>query len=308
MAMLAVYPWQLPFLEQQQTINRDQRVGQAYLLVTSYAQGGHRLAQHMVSGWLCRTASAAACGTCLGCQFDWESHPDVWWVKPDGQQIKVEQIRHLSAHLHLPPSQGRHRVVLVDQAERLNIASSNALLKALEEPAQGTIFLLMAKKANLLIPTIRSRCQILSPAQPSDAAIKSWLLEQGYAAADSWGVDILGGCTAFTDAVKAHRYDELKNMAALWRESLTSQALVPELVLLTKNNLQDSLMVLVSLVHKRLRHQLRQGSLSTARLQSVQAYIAETIRLRHTLTTTATFNTLALCQNLLSQYISASKI
>lgn len=77
------------------------------------------------------------------------------------RNITVEQIRGLSRLLHSAPSMGTRRIVLIDSADDLETGAANALLKNLEEPPEGAVFLLVAHRPGRLLPTIRSRCRVL---------------------------------------------------------------------------------------------------------------------------------------------------
>jgi DNA polymerase-3 subunit delta' len=85
------------------------------------------------------------------------------------RNIPVDEVRAMQRRLTTRPTLGERRVVIVDPADDLEPSASNALLKSLEEPPQGTFFLLVAHRIGRLLPTIRSRCRILRfPAVPGD--------------------------------------------------------------------------------------------------------------------------------------------
>jgi DNA polymerase-3 subunit delta' len=108
-----------------------------------------------------------------------EHHPDIHWLVPlpanedevkkrdDGRayvtkrNIGVDQVRAMQRRLVTRPTLGARRAVIIDAADLLEKAAANALLKSLEEPPQGTFFLLVVHQAGRLLPTIRSRCQVL---------------------------------------------------------------------------------------------------------------------------------------------------
>jgi DNA polymerase-3 subunit delta' len=77
------------------------------------------------------------------------------------RNITVDQVRSLSRLLHSAPSMGSRRVILIDSADDLEAGAANALLKSLEEPPAGAVFLLVAHRPGKLLPTIRSRCRVL---------------------------------------------------------------------------------------------------------------------------------------------------
>jgi DNA polymerase-3 subunit delta' len=119
----------------------------------SPAQAGGRL-QDMPA------AAAGPCGRCGACRRIARGiHPDVLRIAPAGTVIKIDQIRELAQFLALKPYAGRTRVVLIADAQALNIAAGNALLKMLEEPPERNVLILTTARASDLLPTIVSRCQ-----------------------------------------------------------------------------------------------------------------------------------------------------
>jgi DNA polymerase-3 subunit delta' len=87
-------------------------------------------------------------------------HPDLAMVIPDGNQIKIDQIRDIQEFVLLKPL-GNYKVVIIDDAGKMNLQAQNALLKILEEPPKGVVFILIASSKGELLPTILSRCQVL---------------------------------------------------------------------------------------------------------------------------------------------------
>jgi DNA polymerase-3 subunit delta' len=104
------------------------------------------------------------------------NHPDILVVEPDGQFIKVEQIRELQKRLGYKPFEGKATVCIVDGADRLNISAANSLLKTLEEPPAQTHLVLIAENIRMVIPTILSRCQRINfsplPAEEVEELLK----------------------------------------------------------------------------------------------------------------------------------------
>ena len=102
-----------------------------------------------------------ACGTCLKAERG--AHPDLHLIRPgeDRARILVEEIRDIIAETGLKPFEARTRVIIIEPAERMNEASSNALLKTLEEPPDGSLLILVSHNPSLLIPTLVSRCQLI---------------------------------------------------------------------------------------------------------------------------------------------------
>lgn len=105
------------------------------------------------------------CGQCEPCLLlKANTHPDIHIVQPQevGHAIKIEQIRELIIECQHPPLIANHQLVLIEQADTLNINAANALLKILEEPSLTTHFILLLDNHQMLIPTIRSRAWLLS--------------------------------------------------------------------------------------------------------------------------------------------------
>ncbi|HMW17425.1 MAG TPA: DNA polymerase III subunit delta' [Accumulibacter sp.] len=106
--------------------------------------------------------------------------------KKASQWITIDQVRGLEDFLHVGTHRQGARVVLINPAEAMNRAAANALLKALEEPLPGTVFLLMASEAHRLLPTIRSRCQTIPVLRPAHAVAVEWLKQAAVTDAERW--------------------------------------------------------------------------------------------------------------------------
>ena len=104
------------------------------------------------------------CGVCPSCRkIDKGNHPDVIMIAPegDGGQITVSVIRELQGALSYKPYEGKWKVAIIDNADRLNQSAANAFLQTLEEPSPESILILISSRPDMLIPTIRSRCQTI---------------------------------------------------------------------------------------------------------------------------------------------------
>ncbi|EKF43691.1 DNA polymerase III subunit delta' [Nitratireductor indicus C115] len=103
--------------------------------------------------------------------------------------ITVDEIRRIQRFLSLTPHDGGYRVVIVDPADDMNISAANALLKSLEEPPPRTVFVLITHSPGRLLPTIRSRCQVLRLQPLQDRQLMQLLSELG-AADESTGAEL----------------------------------------------------------------------------------------------------------------------
>ncbi|MEW6109095.1 MAG: DNA polymerase III subunit delta' [Nitrospirota bacterium] len=100
-----------------------------------------------------------ACDKCDSCiKIDTGTHPDFLLISPEERQIRIEEIRMIDDALSFKPYEGRKKVVIVDDADTMNISASNAFLKTLEEPSEDSIIMLISSKPDRLPDTIRSRC------------------------------------------------------------------------------------------------------------------------------------------------------
>ncbi|MFD3498833.1 DNA polymerase III subunit delta' [Streptomyces sp. NPDC058676] len=119
------------------------------------------------------------CGFCDGCHTALiGTHADVSTVAAVGAQILVDDMRDTVRKSFTSPANGRWQIILVEDAERLNEKSANAVLKAVEEPAPRTVWLLCAPSIEDVLPTIRSRCRHLNLSTPSVDAVADMLVRR----------------------------------------------------------------------------------------------------------------------------------
>ncbi|GGW17767.1 DNA polymerase III subunit delta [Streptomyces capoamus] len=119
------------------------------------------------------------CGFCDGCHTALlGTHADVTTVAAVGAEILVKDMRDTVRKSFTSPANGRWQIILVEDAERLNEKSANAVLKAVEEPAPRTVWLLCAPSIEDVLPTIRSRCRHLNLSTPSVEAVADMLVRR----------------------------------------------------------------------------------------------------------------------------------
>jgi len=156
------------------------RLSHAYLFHGTQGTGKRMLARIFAQALLC-TGEEKPCGRCPHClKFAHDAHPDFTVVqKPsDKNFILVDQIRTLREEIFIRPNEADHRVVLIENAEQMNPAAANALLKVLEEPPPYAVFLLTANNRDLLPETIASRCVCLEILEIPETQAERWLEAQ----------------------------------------------------------------------------------------------------------------------------------
>lgn len=177
------YPWHQTIWQQLQAARQQQHLPHALLFTGQTGCGHESLVSALAQSLLCLQTNQQgyACGACRSCQvFTAHAHPDFLCVEvPDDKQIiTVEQIRGLTRFLELSRSYSPNRVTVILNAAAMNTNAANSLLKSLEEPANNSYILLFTANATHVMPTIRSRCQQLRLALPSQAESLAWLQGQ----------------------------------------------------------------------------------------------------------------------------------
>jgi DNA polymerase III subunit delta' len=193
--MKDIYPWQKNDWSRLQELRK--RPTHGLLFKGTKGIGKLDLAINFAQSLLCQHPEnyGLACGKCPSCHwFEQGSHPDYRLLQPealslDGEesesgkkpskQVSVDQIRGLADFLGMSAHQGGRRVIVIHPAEAMNANAANALLKNLEEPPPGLLFILVSHKPQQLLPTILSRCLSFALPAPDTASATRWLAEQG---------------------------------------------------------------------------------------------------------------------------------
>ncbi len=149
----------------------------AWLFTGPPGSGRSVAARAFAAALLCPDGGCARCASCH--QVRAGTHADLLLVRPDGLSYGVRQTRGLVLRAAGAPSGGRWQVVLFEDADRATEQAANALLKAIEEPAPRTVWLLCAPSAEELVTTIRSRCRLVTLRTPPPAAVAQVLARDG---------------------------------------------------------------------------------------------------------------------------------
>jgi DNA polymerase III subunit delta' len=147
----------------QTAMSRD-RIPHAYLFYGAEGIGKRTVAEVFAKALNCATGrdSLDACDVCPSCiKIDHGNHPDVITIKAQGQSIKIQEVRELQEQMKFSPFEGGKRIFIIVDADKMNIASANAILKTLEEPSAANILVLLSSRPHQLPATVLSRCQHL---------------------------------------------------------------------------------------------------------------------------------------------------
>lgn len=152
----------------------------AYLLYGTAGTGKKTLAAILAAALVCTGEGERPCGQCPACKKSFGSlgHPDVLTFRtPEGKtQFPVELVRKAREEAYIRPTEGERKVIVFENAERMNAASANALLKVLEEPPPSVVFILTCDNLGALPETIPSRCVPLELHEPAPRRAEQWLL------------------------------------------------------------------------------------------------------------------------------------
>lgn len=193
--MKDIYPWQIKHWPRLHKLAQ----GAAHALLFQGGKGIGKLdiAMQFAQSLLCQhpDQSAYACANCPACHwFEQASHPDFRLLQPEilsdsgaetesgrkpSKLISVEQIRGLADFFGMTAHQGGRRIIIIHPAEAMNNNAANALLKNLEEPPPGVLFILVSHQPQQLLPTILSRCMRVSLPSPDTASAVLWLKQRG---------------------------------------------------------------------------------------------------------------------------------
>ena len=158
----------------------EDKVSHAYILNGEKGSGKKMLAGLFAQTLQCEKGGAEPCYECHSCkQAVSGNHPDIIWVtheKPNS--ISVDDIRtQVNNTVDIKPYQGPYKVYIIPQADLMTPQAQNAILKTIEEPPAYAVFLLLTENAEMLLPTINSRCVMLKLRNIKDTLIRKYLME-----------------------------------------------------------------------------------------------------------------------------------
>lgn len=179
MSKLNTYPWHNSSWDKFVTAKSKNHLPHALLISGTEGTGKLDFAKRIATALLCTSPiNDEACQNCKSCKtYQAGANPDFMSIEllEGKQQIAVDQIRQLSNFISYTRSFEAYRVILLNPVERMNTNAANSLLKSLEEPASNTVIILVASNLGRIIPTIKSRCQLLTLPSPTKAQSLAWI-------------------------------------------------------------------------------------------------------------------------------------
>ena len=168
-------------MKQLQTIFEKNRMAHAYIFDGEKGTGKRDVMTFFVKLLLCENQSKnVPCETCRNCRrVDSGNHPNIQQLEPDGQFIKIDQVRDLISEMTMTGVEEGRKIYVLHHADRLNVASANMLLKFLEEPDGDVMAILLTEQIQSILPTIRSRCQHVKFTKMPRPLLVQALIDQG---------------------------------------------------------------------------------------------------------------------------------
>ncbi|MFD0051746.1 DNA polymerase III subunit delta' [Actinomycetes bacterium NPDC127524] len=164
------------------------RVAHAYLFEGEKGVGKREASIIFAKSLLCEQQidGYMPCEKCKNCRrINSGNHPDVHLIEPDGLSIKKEQIKSLQEEFSKKSVEANRKIYMIFNADKMSVQAANSLLKFLEEPSSDTVAILVTEQIQRILPTILSRCQVLSFKPLSPAILKERLINQGVNIQDS---------------------------------------------------------------------------------------------------------------------------
>lgn len=166
---------------------KKHRVSHAYLITGARGTGKKAVATLLAKTFFCEHADGAEpCNHCNVCnRIDSHNHPDVHWIEPEGKTIKKEQVARLQKEFAYSGMETNKKVYIVSAADTLTVNAANRILKFLEEPNKQTIAILLTENSQSILPTIRSRCQVIDLKPLNPLRFQQELINKGMPASDA---------------------------------------------------------------------------------------------------------------------------
>ena len=160
----------------EENIKRN-HITHSYLMVGIQGIGKKMIAKEYAKAILCLNENKS-CNNCKSCiEFNTDNNPDFLCIEPEGNSIKIEQVRKLQKQIQEKPVVSTRKVYIIDDADLMTKEAQNCLLKTLEEPPEFASIILIGTNENSFLTTIKSRCMILHFNRLEDVDVKRYLAQ-----------------------------------------------------------------------------------------------------------------------------------
>lgn len=213
------------------------KLSHAYLFSGPQGTGRMSMALNFTKALFCERLKDDACGKCLSCRkIEHGNHPDVHMIAPEGQSIKIDQIRELQREFSYRTQATGRKVYIMEQAEKMTVQAANSMLKFLEEPTSPVVAILVTENGQAMLPTIQSRTQRVPFIPPDPNLIYQRLVYEGCPALlVRAAVHLVNGLEAGRELCGQNWFAEVRNvMLQLGKES---EARLPSALLTVQQKL-----------------------------------------------------------------------
>lgn len=153
----------------------NKNASHSYMFIGVEGIGKKLIATEFSKRLLCNSEKID-CNSCKSCiEFDSKNHPDFLIIEPDGNLIKIEQIRNMQKKIQEKPIISKRKIYIINDADKMTKEAQNCLLKTLEEPPEYISIILIGNNESSFLPTIKSRCMIIHFEPLKNAEIKKYL-------------------------------------------------------------------------------------------------------------------------------------
>jgi len=163
---------------------RSGKTPHSYIFEGVRGCGRRKTALALIQALFCAAVDDDACGVCPSCRkVAGGNHGDIHFIEPlpDKRDISIDQLREIQRELALRPYEAPRKACIIEPADRMSVNAANSLLKTLEEPPGNAIIILLTENADMLLPTVRSRCQSIRFSSLSPENVRLLLERSGVA-------------------------------------------------------------------------------------------------------------------------------
>lgn len=201
---------------------KNNRISHAYIFSGSKGVGKSKMALEFAKALNCQGEGVDACGICPNCRrIEHHNFQDVIIIGPEGNSIKIDQIRQLQKDLNYKLSGSKRKVIIIENADKMTNEAANSLLKFLEEPSSSIVTILLVENIYQLIETIKSRCQVIYFPPLNPDSITKVLVNDGYKEGDSiLAAHISQDIEEVKELVNSELFAQMRNIMIQWSEDV----------------------------------------------------------------------------------------